>query len=386
MFRYGGAFDGIISMFTSATGISVEIIFPIGFSYYMFKNLSYLFDVHLEKIKSEEKFHKYLLYVSYFPEIFMGPISRAEDFLPQIGKEKKFDTNVINQSFILILIAFAKKLLIADRIAVLINPYIAEGVIANGLSWLVICLAFAVQLYLDFSAYTDISIAVSNVLGYKIKPNFRAPYFSQTISDYWRRWHISLSSWLSDYIFKPLQFSIRRLGIYASVAAAIITLIISGLWHGSTLNWFFYGLCMGIIIGIDALFAKKRKKIKKILPKHFFNITSNIITMFIVVVLSVFIISTTSDEAFFILKNIFNPFSYSLNLGMDKLFFIMLLVGICATVVSHLIELKKDGFLQRFFNIPIVFRYIIYLLLIFAIILFGVSTGDYYGGFIYAQF
>jgi alginate O-acetyltransferase complex protein AlgI len=385
-FRYGGMFGNLSDILNTKTGLPIAIIFPLGFSYYMFKCLSYLFDIYQEKISTEKRFRNFLLYVSYFPEIIMGPISRAVDFIPQIYTEKLFKPDTINRSFLLILIAYAKKLIIADNLAALINFYTVQDQDKNGLSWLLICCAFCIELYLDFSAYSDISIAISNILGFNIKPNFNAPFFSLTISDYWRRWHISLSSWLSDYVFTPLQFLLRRLRIYASVIAAVLTLLLSGLWHGSTLNWLFYGLFMGLVIGFEALVAKKRKAAQKKMPTWLFSIISHASSLLMVVLLSVFIISKSFSEAKTIFSYIFNPSTYSLPYNISFNFIYFIVIGCLATIFSHITELNKEAYLNSFFATPIFFRFAIYLVLIFAIISLGVSSNDIYGGFIYAQY
>lgn len=259
VFRYH-IFEGIMNAVINPQGISISILFPLGFSYYMFKSLSYIIDVNNKIMEPVSRFDKFLLYVVYFPEVSMGPITRAVDFIPQVDKEKNIDTQVINKGIAMVAWGFIKKVILADRLASLIAPYYAEvNIVGSGFVWFLIALSFLVQLYLDFSAYTDISVGVSRMLGYDIKHNFKAPFFSYSIIEFWRKWHISLTSWLLDYVFVPLQFSLRSLGKFASIIPALITFTLIGVWHGGTSAYLVFGFLMGLWVAFNAFIAKKEK-------------------------------------------------------------------------------------------------------------------------------
>lgn len=384
--RYSDIWNTFISALSAPGGIQLRIVFPLGFSYYMFKCISYLLDVYHEKIVPERNYLHFLLYTAYFPEISLGPITRASDFLPQIEKEKPFSERDLSTGFFMILWGFFKKLIFADGLAILISPYYgAVSTLGSGLGWLAVCFAYFIQLYLDFSAYTDISVGISRMMGFDIKHNFNAPLIAQNMSEYWRRWHITLYTWFSDYVFLPLQFSWRRLNIFASALAALVTLSISGVWHGVTPGFLIWGILMGICVAFDALVAKKRKKLKKKMPAWLFVGLGITITLLINTLVLSFTRAKSAGDAFYILGRIFNFSSWSAS-GLDTALWTALLLGIAATVVSHLLEWKRASLTVGLYKLPIIIRWGAYLVMLFAIILFAAGGTDIVGGFIYAQF
>ena len=375
VFRYH-IFDGIINAIIKPDGIDISILFPLGFSYYMFKSISYLIDVNNKTIGEVKRFSRFLLYVTYFPEVSMGPITRAIDFVPQIDKEKIINTQVINKGLVLVAWGFFKKIVFADRLASLIAPYYGDIKLAgSGLSWFLIALGFLIQLYLDFSAYTDISVGVSKMLGYEIKHNFKAPFFSYSIPEFWRKWHISLTSWLLDYVFAPLQFLLRSLGKWASIIPALITFTLIGVWHGGTSAYLTFGFLMGILVAVDALISKRRKKLKKKMPKAIFNTVSIVVLTVINIIVFLFIRVPSAKTGFSIIGDyMFNFSAWTLPMGLALEFYIVICLGIIMTIISHIIELKTDNFLNRFTKLKIPVMWTVYLAVIFIIILFG-----YYG-------
>ena len=372
IFRYH-ILDGLVNAIVNPDGIDISILFPLGFSYYMFKSISYIIDVNNKTMEPVKRFDYFLLYVVYFPEVSMGPITRAIDFVPQISKEKNINVEMLNKGLVLVAWGFLKKVVFADRLASLIAPYFSEIELAgSGLGWFLIAFGFLVQLYLDFSAYTDISVGVSRMLGYDIKHNFKAPFFSYSIPEFWRKWHISLSSLLLDYVFTPLQFLLRSLGKLASIIPALITFTLIGVWHGGTSSYLMFGVLMGILIAIDALIAKRRKKLKKKMSKALFNTISLITIMIINIIVFIFMRVPTANVGFNIIgKYILNFATWTSSLGLTIEFYIILSLGIVITILSHLIELKTDKFLDGFVKLKQPIMWVIYLTVIFAVILFG---------------
>ncbi|MEX1376627.1 MAG: MBOAT family O-acyltransferase [Eubacteriales bacterium] len=372
VFRYH-ILDGIINAIISADGVDIMILFPLGFSYYMFKSVSYLIDVNNKTIEPVKGFDKFLIYVVYFPEVSMGPITRAVDFIPQIEKEKKTNTNIINKGLVLVAWGFFKKIVFADRLASLIAPYYSEiDTAGSGLAWVLIAFGFLIQLYLDFSAYTDISVGVSKMLGYEIKHNFKAPFFSFSIPEFWRKWHISLTSWLLDYVFSPLQFLLRSLGKLASIIPALVTFTLIGVWHGGTSAYLMFGFLMGTLVAIDALISRKRKKLKKKMPKVIFNSVSFAGLMIINIIVFLFMRVPSAGDGFAIIgKYIFNFATWTNELVLTKDFYVIFSLGIVMTILSHLIELKTDKFLDGFTKMRQPIMWTVYMVLIFIIILFG---------------
>ncbi len=385
LLRYSSLLNTLVSALTSP-GAGFKIVFPLGFSYYMFKCMSYLLDVYHEKQKPETNFLYFLLYTSYFPEISMGPITRADDFLPQVKNGQPFSQKDMGTGFFLILWGFFKKLVFADALAVLIAPYYASiQTLGSGADWLAVCLAYFIQLYLDFSAYTDISVGISGMLGYRVRHNFNAPLIAKSMSEYWRRWHISLYSWFSDYVFLPLQFSWRRLGLFASALAALATLTLSGVWHGVTGGFLIWGFFMGVFVAFDALTAKKRKKLKKTMPAWLFAGLGILSTLLINTLMLTLTRANGVADALYILGRIVDFSSWSGG-GLEPALFTSLALGILATALSHLLEWKRDFLTRGLFLLPLALRWAAYLLMLFAIILFAAGGTDILGGFIYAQF
>jgi alginate O-acetyltransferase complex protein AlgI len=386
LLRYSDLLNTFVTALSAPGGISLRIVFPLGFSYYMFKCVSYLLDVYHEKIEPERNFIHFLLYTSYFPEISLGPITRASDFLPQVKEEKPFSEKDMSAGFFMVLWGFFKKAVFADSLALLIAPYYASvNTLSSGLGWLVVCFAYFIQLYLDFSAYTDISVGISKMLGYDIKHNFNAPLIAQNMSEYWRRWHISLYTWFSDYVFLPLQFSWRRLGIYASALAALVTLTVSGVWHGVTAGFLVWGVLMGVFVAFDALVAKKRKKLKKRMPGWLFVGVGIAGTLLINTLVLAFTRARTAGDALAILGRVFDFSSWG-RTGPEPALFTVLLLGVAATIVSHLLEWKRPSLTSGLFRLPAAVRWAAYLVMLAAVILFGAGGTDIVGGFIYAQF
>jgi D-alanyl-lipoteichoic acid acyltransferase DltB (MBOAT superfamily) len=341
----------------------------------MFKSISYLIDVNNGTVEATNRFDRFLLYVTYFPEVSMGPISRAVDFLPQIETEKHVNAVSVNKGLALIAWGFFKKIVFADMLASMISPYYTDLTLSgNGFVWFLAAAGFLLQLYLDFSAYTDISIGVSTMLGYNIKPNFKAPFFALSISEFWRRWHITLSSWLLDYVFTPLQFIMRKLKRFASVIPALITFTLIGVWHGGTSAYLVFGFLMGVLVAIDSLISKRRKKLKKTLPKPLFNTVSIIITILVNILVFVFMKAGLASDGFAIIGSIFRFSTWSMSTGLGLKFFIIFGLSIVVTVLSHLIERKQEIFLNKFSAMKQPVLWLVYLAVIFVVILFG-----YYG-------
>ena len=373
IFRYG-IFGGLIDILAGGS-TSIQILFPLGFSYYMFKSISYLIDINNGTVEAANRFDRFLLYVTYFPEVSMGPISRAVDFLPQIETEKRVNAVLVNKGLALIAWGFFKKIVFADMLASMISPYYTDLTLSgNGFVWFLAAAGFLLQLYLDFSAYTDISIGVSTMLGYNIKPNFKAPFFALSISEFWRRWHITLSSWLLDYVFTPLQFIMRKLKRFASVIPALITFTLIGVWHGGTSAYLVFGFLMGVLVAIDSLISKRRKKLKKTLPKPLFKTVSIIITILVNILVFVFMKAGLASDGFAIIGSIFKFSTWSMSTGLGFKFFIIFGLSIVVTVLSHLIERKQETFLEKFSEMKQPVLWLVYLAVIFVVILFG-----YYG-------
>lgn len=242
----------ILRIFTGASiNIGWNVILPVGISFYTFQALSYTIDVYRGTISAERNIVKYALFVSFFPQLVAGPIERSENLLPQIKhlEEIKFEYKSVVKGIILIIWGLYMKLVIADRIAILVDEVFENYLNYGTVELIVGAAAFSIQIYCDFASYSIIAVGAAGVLGIKLMSNFETPYFSQDIKEFWRRWHISLSSWLKDYVYIPLGGN--RCSQIRKYANLFVTFLISGLWHGANGTYVLWGGAHGIfqIIG-----------------------------------------------------------------------------------------------------------------------------------------
>ena len=259
--------NGIVQYFGISQIDSLEIILPIGISFYTFQTISYTVDIYRGKITPSKSFWEFALFVSFFPQLVAGPILRASHFLPQlrekISKEKlatRLRTITIHHSALrfgitLMMIGFFKKMFFADNIAPMVNEIFNVPLGLESFSIIIGAIGFGVQIYCDFSGYSDIAIGAATILGFNIPANFNKPYFATSPVDFWKRWHISLSTWLRDYLYIPLGGN--RKGDYRSYANLFTVMIVGGLWHGSAWNFLIWGALHGVYLAIYKMLVSK---------------------------------------------------------------------------------------------------------------------------------
>ncbi|MDB4498137.1 MBOAT family protein [Gammaproteobacteria bacterium] len=227
---------------------TIKIIVPLGISYYTFKQVSYLIDINQESYDpSLDTLSSYLTYVTFFPTLLCGPIDRASDFLPQLHKNRSFNYDQVVKGFQQIVWGLFKKMVIADNLGHYIDGIWGNYAEQNASTLVIVALLYVIQLYADFSGYSDMAIGVGRMLGLKVADNFNFPLFSLNIADFWRRWHISLTSWVTDYVFTPLSFVWRKMGKLGLIIAIILDFLIVGFWHGANWQYIVYGLFHGLL-------------------------------------------------------------------------------------------------------------------------------------------
>jgi alginate O-acetyltransferase complex protein AlgI len=224
----------------------IQVILPVGISFYTFEAINYIVDVYRGKLAPARSLPRFLLFILFFPHLIAGPIVKAREFLPQIERVKKWNDARFAFGLALFVLGMIKKLGIGDRLGVAVDPIFEHPELYSSSALWYAAISFAIQVFCDFSGYTDMALGTAHMLGYKLTPNFAMPFLASNISEFWRRWHMSLSSWLRDYLFIPLGGS--RRGEFRTCMNLTITMTIGGLWHGANWNYVLWGFLMGLLL------------------------------------------------------------------------------------------------------------------------------------------
>ena len=276
-------------------------IVPLGLSYYTFKLIAYVLDVHWGKIARVPSFIDFAAYVAFFPQIVAGPIQRPGDFFSQLPPP----STAVYRGVPRIAWGLAKKLLIADNLAPAVNYVFARVPSLHGADLLAGLYLFPLQLYADFSGLTDIAIGIGLLFGIEGPENFNRPFTASSIGDYWRRWHMSLTTWLGDYLFTPLRMATRRFGNAGLVFSITVNMIAIGLWHGLTWGYFAFGLLHAVYLSVDALSARRRMRFFKLHPQldRPFTLLGCLLTLHLVAIALVFFRAQTVGDAAWLLTH-----------------------------------------------------------------------------------
>lgn len=236
---------------------TLHIILPLGISFYTFQTMSYTIDIYRGEVSCCKRWTDFFLFVSFFPQLVAGPIERAKSLLPQIENPRSVSEEKISSGLQLILFGFFKKMVIADNLALFVNSTFASHNKPVGYMVMLGAYAFAFQIYADFSGYTDIARGCARIMGFDLRKNFRMPYFATNPSDFWQRWHISLSTWLRDYLYIPLGGN--RKGNWNTIRNLFLTMFFGGLWHGASWNFVLWGIYHGLLLAVFRAFSTRRK-------------------------------------------------------------------------------------------------------------------------------
>ena len=252
-FKYTNFFGEMWASLTGGTFSALDIFLPVGISFFTFQSLSYTIDVYRGQLKPLDNILDYAFYVSFFPQLVAGPIVRARDFIPQIRRPLCVTNEMIGRGVFLIIAGLFKKAVISDYISVnFVERVFAQPDLYSGLENLLAVYGYTLQIYCDFSGYSDMAIGLALLLGFQFPKNFDSPYKSQSITEFWRRWHISLSSWLKDYLY--ISLGGNRKGKFRQYLNLMITMLLGGLWHGASLNFIVWGGFHGLMLVFDKLF------------------------------------------------------------------------------------------------------------------------------------
>ena len=256
-FKYFNFFLGSVSAVIGRDIGSLRIILPVGISFYTFQALSYVIDVHREKIPVENDFIKLALYISFFPQLVAGPIVRAADFLPQLSEKRTVTWENLKWGAQVFAFGLFKKIVLADHLSVFVDDVYARPAAFHWATIALAAVSYSMQIYFDFSGYSDMAIGCAKCLGYDFNRNFNLPYISQSATEFWRRWHISLSTWLKEYLYIPLGGN--RKGKPRQYVNLMLTMLLGGLWHGANWTFVFWGGINGLALCIDKFRGEKSK-------------------------------------------------------------------------------------------------------------------------------
>ncbi|MCR5746681.1 MAG: MBOAT family protein [Lachnospiraceae bacterium] len=401
-FKYANFAIGTVSGICSALSIGfapaeLKLALPLGISFYSFAAIGYVADIYKNKISAEQNFFKYLTFVSFFPSVLSGPINRAGDVIPQINEPGEFDADRASEGLRQMLWGFFKKLIIADMLARYVNPVFDFSRFYFGLTLIVATVFYTFQIYCDFSGYSDIAIGTAKLMGIKLGDNFKSPYYSRSVKEFWSRWHISLSSWFRDYVYIPLGGS--RVNEARHHLNLMLTMLLSGLWHGADWSFVIWGGLHGLYQVVEDFchkhFAKKEnrgkreKDIKRSVP---WNIGHGILTFGLVSFAWSFFRANNTSDAIYIathmprgLGHIANSYVMMLNnMGLDGKSLAWIIVLVAVLMAVDFVGLKQDIYIA-FGKLPIVVRWLIYISLTVYIIVMSLNGGQHQE-FIYFQF
>lgn len=345
----------------------LEIVLPIGLSFHTFQSLAYVIEVYRKKQKVEKHFGIYALYVMFYPQLMAGPIERPGHMLPQFKKKHDFDYKRVVRGLRLMLWGAFQKVVIADQCAKVVNYVYSGAHLHNGLSLTIATILFAFQIYCDFDGYTNIARGAARVMGFNLMLNFRRPYLANTIKGFWKRWHISLSTWFRDYIYIPLGGS--RVGYLRHVFNIAVTFLLSGLWHGANWTFVVWGGLHGLYL---ILFSDKIK--------------SKFIVFILVTFAWIFFRAESLDMAFYIISHLFSDWSFEIVAGklldMRIVNWLILIISIFIMFVIHNIQEKRS--IQKIFESkPITLRWALYYVVLILVLIFSFQGREQ---FIYFQF
>lgn len=367
-----------------------KTLVSIGVSYFTFQAISYMADIYLEVEEEPERhFGRYALYLAFFPKLLQGPIERAGDLLPQLKKPYQFDYDAIRSGMLLFTWGLFKKVVIADRFALYADQVFNNVHDYSGLSLLIGIYAYAFQIYFDFSAYTDMARGVGRMFGINLTENFNSPYLATSIADFWRRWHISFSRWILDYIFKPLQMGWRDWGQTGTALALLVTFIISGIWHGATWGFVIWGLLHGIYLASSTYYKPYQKKLYKWLgieKSRWLKWWQVFVTFHLVCFAWVFFRANSVGDAICVvsnlLSNVKNLQKYIMSQGISHLC-ILIICSFILVIVRILLSENKVDFCSYVTAKKRNIRWLFYVFLVVIIMLMYIDNGS---NFIYNKF
>ena len=348
---------------------------PIGISFFTFQAVGYLMDVYYQRIKAERNWWDYMLFVSFFPQIMSGPISKAKDLLPQIKSYRHFDETMAAQGLKWFIWGLFLKVMMADRLGMYVDKVLDNYMLNSGTSCLLATIYYSFQIYGDFAGYSFMALGVGKLMGFNLINNFQRPYLSTSITDFWRRWHISLSTWLKDYVYIPLGGS--RCSKTRNYWNIFMTFLVSGIWHGANWTFVFWGILHGVFQIIEKMFGWQKVSTTN-LPVRIGRI---FLTFAFVTIAWIFFRQPTIGDAFGVIERIVTDHGALFKPSNKDVVFSLLSIGIVACV-----DLTREFMPKQFYQFtqaPTAIRWCVYWALLLLVLLSGVFDSSQ---FIYVSF
>lgn len=400
LFKYFNLFGSIFSRLLGFLHIdftvpTFDLLLPVGISFYTFQALSYTMDVYRNEIYAEKNFFKYALFVSFFPQLVAGPIERSRNLLVQISENHKLKYENFRDGIFLIFWGYFLKLVLADRIAIVVDTVYENPAMYSGFYIIVATVLFAFQILCDFNGYTTIARGAAQIMGFRLMENFNAPYYACSVAEFWRRWHISLTSWFKDYLYIPLGGN--RKGKFRKYLNIMIVFMTSGLWHGASFAFILWGGLNGFYQVIGEILKPVRNYLVNkyhICRETFSHYFLKVLFTFVLVDFAwLFFRAGTMENSKELFKYMFrfNPeilIDGSLyTLGLQEYEFYFLFLSLIILGIADYFKYRKINILEKLGQQGIWFRSVAFVLLFWSVILFGVFGPDYEASqFIYFQF
>lgn len=373
-----------------------DIVLPVGISFYTFQALSYTMDVYRGDIYEEKNFLKYALFVSFFPQLVAGPIERSKNLLKQVGTPKHFNWDKAKEGVLLMLWGFFMKLVISDRVAIVVNTVYNNHEKYPGLYLVIATVLFAFQIYCDFGGYSTIAMGAAKILDFDLMENFNCPYFSKSVAEFWRRWHISLSSWFKDYLYIPLGGN--RKGTVRKYVNLMIVFLLSGLWHGAQWTFVVWGALNGAFQIIGALLKPAREKVAGVLKLKSGSGVRKVVGVMITFVLInftwIFFRANTFGDAIDIVKSMFTTFNFNVmvdgslfKLGLNLPNVVVMILAIIVLLIADACKYKGIKIREVILRQNTFVKWAIGMVALIVILVFGIyGLGYEESAFIYFQF
>lgn len=400
-FKYFNFASGSVTRLLSIVGITIQqpqfdVILPVGISFYTFQALSYTMDVYRGEIPPERNLLKYALFVSFFPQLVAGPIERSKNLLHQISEVHQFQWRRVKSGLLLMAFGYFQKVVVADRLAILVNQIYNHYQVYEGFEIALATVCFAFQIYCDFASYSNIAIGAARVMGFRLMENFNTPYFSTSVTEFWHRWHISLSTWFRDYLYIPLGGN--RKGTLRKYINLMVVFLVSGLWHGASWHFVVWGGLNGLYQVVESVTKPLRDKITEILKidrsRFSHKLLSGIVTFLLIDLAWLFFRADGLMTGLNMLHRMFltfNPWVFLdgtlYTFGLDQKDFTVLWVSALIMLIFSVCKYRGISLGEALSRQGLWFRWSVYLAAIFFILIFGIygpNTDE--SVFIYFQF